>query len=63
MRVYRVLTPVAGAEVNVVRMLHVFPNLDHQDPVLDANAECVGVLDKAVNGSNVNVISHDRSLA
>jgi len=62
-RVHYVLTPIVGAEVNVVRMLCVFPDLYRQDPVLDGNAECAGVLDESVNGSDVNVISHDRSLA
>ena len=37
-------------------------DLDHEDLVFDAVAERVGVLDTAVNGSDVNVVSHNRSV-
>jgi hypothetical protein len=41
-------------------VVHVLTDLDHQDPIFDAVADRVGVLDTAVGGSDVNVVSHDR---
>ena len=57
------LLPIAWGEVDIVRVVAILTNLHFQNPILDGVAECVGVVDEAVNCPDVNVMSHERKSA
>ncbi len=62
-RVHGVLLPVGRAEVDGVRMVGVVADLDPENLVLHAMAQRLGVTNAAVDGADVNVVGHAKSLA
>ena len=60
MRVDHVLLPEAVREVDRVRVVQIVANLNPEIPLSAAVAERVGVDDTAVNGFDVNFVSHVR---